>query len=116
MKLLSHLSSQDGAGRVQLEGFGPTRNRKIVGSNPSSGSKTAAQKPFLALLAAQRQQAVIPLVGSSRRTCARPASLGRSPSGRSRAHRWPPSPVHDGRNRGRRTIQPALRAACAFAE
>src|SRR5829696_9229322 len=26
-------------GRVQLEGFGPTRNRKVVGSNPTSGSK-----------------------------------------------------------------------------
>jgi hypothetical protein len=33
------LSSQDGTGRVQLEGFGPTRNRKVVGSNPTSGSK-----------------------------------------------------------------------------
>jgi hypothetical protein len=31
------LSSQDGTGRVQLEGFGPTRNRKVVGSNPTSG-------------------------------------------------------------------------------
>src|SRR4029450_1785681 len=33
-----HVSSQDGPGRVQLEGFGPTRNRKVVGSNPTSGS------------------------------------------------------------------------------
>jgi hypothetical protein len=55
------LSSQDGTGRVQLEGFGPTRNRKVEGSNPSSGSKTAGQRAFLALLTAQRQQAVIPL-------------------------------------------------------
>jgi hypothetical protein len=33
-----HVSSQDGPGRVQLEDFGPTRNRKVVGSNPTSGS------------------------------------------------------------------------------
>ena len=38
MKSVPHLSSQDGSGRVQLEGFGPTRNRKVEGSNPSSGS------------------------------------------------------------------------------
>jgi hypothetical protein len=44
MKSAPHLSSQDGAGRVQLEGFGPTRNRKVVGSNPTSGSKTAGQR------------------------------------------------------------------------
>jgi hypothetical protein len=71
------LSSQDGSGRVQLEGFGPTRNRKVEGSNPSSGSKTAGQRAFLALLTAQRQQPVIPLGGSTRRRRARPASLRR---------------------------------------
>ena len=38
MESLPLLSSQDGPGRVQLEGFGPTRNRKVVGSNPFSGS------------------------------------------------------------------------------
>jgi hypothetical protein len=41
MESVPLLSSQDGSGRVQLEGFGPTRNRKVVGSNPTSGSKTA---------------------------------------------------------------------------
>jgi hypothetical protein len=38
MESVPVLSSQDGSGRVQLEGFGPTRNRKVVGSNPTSGS------------------------------------------------------------------------------
>jgi hypothetical protein len=42
------------------EGFS-TRNRKVEGSNPSSGSKTAGQRPFLALLTVQRRPAVIPL-------------------------------------------------------
>jgi hypothetical protein len=44
MKLVPRLSSQDGSGQVQLEGFGPTRIRKVVGSNPTSGSKTAGQR------------------------------------------------------------------------
>src|SRR5215203_5280606 len=56
-----HVSSRDGAGRVQLEGFGPTRNRKVVGSNPSSGSKSTGQRAFPALLTSRRQPAVIPL-------------------------------------------------------
>ena len=43
MKSAPHLSSRDGARQVQLEGFGPTRNRKVVGSNPTSGSKTAGE-------------------------------------------------------------------------
>jgi hypothetical protein len=43
MKSVPLPSSQDGPGRVQLEDFGPTRNRKVEGSNPSSGSKTAGQ-------------------------------------------------------------------------
>jgi hypothetical protein len=43
MESVPFLSSQDGSGRVQLEGFGPTRNRKVVGSNPTSGSKTAGE-------------------------------------------------------------------------
>ena len=44
MKSVPLLNSQDGPGRVQLEDFGPTRNRKVVGSNPTSGSKTSAQR------------------------------------------------------------------------
>jgi hypothetical protein len=63
MKSSPHLNSHDGPWRVQLEGFSPTRNRKVEGSNPSSGSKTAGQRGFLAMLTGQRQQAVIPLVG-----------------------------------------------------
>src|SRR5215204_715787 len=43
MKSAPLLSSQDGSGRVQLEGFGPTRNRKVVGSNPTSGSISAGE-------------------------------------------------------------------------
>jgi hypothetical protein len=41
----------------------PTRNRKVEGSNPSSGSKTAGQRVLLAMLTGQWQPAVIPLVG-----------------------------------------------------
>ena len=56
MKSAPHLNSRDGARGVQLEGFGPTRNRKVVGSNPTSGSKTAGQRactvlPSMVLLA-----------------------------------------------------------------
>jgi hypothetical protein len=41
------VSSQNGSGRYLLdEGFS-TRNRKVVGSNPTSGSKTAGQTVFL---------------------------------------------------------------------
>jgi hypothetical protein len=45
MKSVPHLSSHDDAGRVQLEGLGPTRNRKVVGSNPTSGSISAGGGP-----------------------------------------------------------------------
>jgi transposase len=37
--------SLDGSGRVQPEGLRPTRNRKVVGSNPTAGSISAAQWP-----------------------------------------------------------------------
>src|SRR5829696_5455456 len=77
MKSVPLLSSQDGPGRVQLEDFGPTRNRKVEGSNPTSGSKTAAQRACLAMLTGQRQQAVIPLVNHRAAGTLRPASLGR---------------------------------------
>jgi hypothetical protein len=51
MKSVPHLSSHDGPGRDQPQGFGPTRNRKVVGSNPTSGSETARQSVVkLALL------------------------------------------------------------------
>jgi hypothetical protein len=49
MESVPLLSSQDGSGRVQLEGFGPTRNRKVVGSNPTSGSKTTGQRAYTVL-------------------------------------------------------------------
>jgi hypothetical protein len=44
----------------------PTRNRKVVGSNPTSGSKTAGQRACPALLTKRRQPAVIPWVGCAR--------------------------------------------------
>jgi hypothetical protein len=86
MKSVPLLSSQDGSGRVQPEGFGPTRNWKVEGSNPSPGSISAGQRAFLALLTTQRQQPVIPLGGLTRRRRAHPASLprcgARLPAGR----------------------------------
>ena len=67
MESVPFLSSQDGSGRVQLKDFGPTRNRKVVGSNPTSGSKTAAQMAFLGVATARRRQAGPSLVESPRR-------------------------------------------------
>jgi hypothetical protein len=49
MELVPHLSSQDGSGRVQPEGWGPTRNRKVGGSNPTSGSISAGQRGYAVL-------------------------------------------------------------------
>jgi hypothetical protein len=53
-------SSQNRPGWYQLDGCVSTRNRKVEGSNPSSGSKAAGQRALPALLTARRQQAVIP--------------------------------------------------------
>ena len=55
------VSGKKGPGWYLLDGCVSTRNRKVEGSNPSSGSETAGQRAFLALLTARRQQAVIPL-------------------------------------------------------
>ena len=72
------MSSQDGTRRHGLDGCSATRNRKVEGSNPSSGSITAGQRASLALLAAQRYQAVIPWVDHRAAGAAGPASLRRS--------------------------------------
>jgi hypothetical protein len=46
------LSSADAPQQHQADGFLPTRNRKVVGSNPTSGSISAGQRVVaLALLA-----------------------------------------------------------------
>ena len=39
----SNLSSLDPSGADQIDAEHPSRNRKVEGSNPSSGSKTAGQ-------------------------------------------------------------------------
>jgi hypothetical protein len=78
----SNVSRPDPSGAVQIDAEHPSRNRKVVGSNPTSGSKTAGQRAFLALLAAWWQQAVIPLGG--RRAA--------GPSTGSPAHRHDPRP------------------------
>jgi hypothetical protein len=57
----SNVSSLDPSGADQVDADHPTRNRKVVGSNPTSGSKTAGQRASLALLTGQRQWPVIPL-------------------------------------------------------
>jgi hypothetical protein len=59
----SNVSRLDPSGAVQIDAEYPTRNRKVEGSNPSSGSKAAGQKAFRVVLTGQRQPAVIPLVG-----------------------------------------------------
>ena len=56
------MSRPDPSGAVQADAEHPTRNRKVVGSNPTSDSKTAGQRLFLAWLTAQPQQADIPWV------------------------------------------------------
>jgi hypothetical protein len=93
-----------------------TRNRKVVGSNPTSGSKTAGQRASLGEMTAQRQQAVIPL-GSNIAPQARPApaSLRRNPSGGLSARRWA-SFVGPLRAKSRKTDDwAALRAGRAIA-
>jgi hypothetical protein len=49
-----NVSRQDPTSAVQSDTKHLTRNRKVVGSNPTSGSKSAGQMAFLALLAVQR--------------------------------------------------------------
>jgi hypothetical protein len=41
-----NVSRLDPSGAIQADAEHPTRNRKVEGSNPSSGSKTAGQRPF----------------------------------------------------------------------
>ena len=48
----SNVSSLDPSGADQADAKHPTRNRKVVGSNPTSGSKTAGQQAYLVLLTA----------------------------------------------------------------
>jgi hypothetical protein len=59
----SNVSSLDPTGAVQADAEHPARNRKVVGSNPTSGSKTAGQRVFLTSPTTQRQPAVIPFIG-----------------------------------------------------
>jgi hypothetical protein len=47
-----NVSRPDPSGAVQVDAEHPARNRKVVGSNPTSGSKAAGQRAFLALLTA----------------------------------------------------------------
>jgi hypothetical protein len=68
------VSSQNRPGWYLLDGCVSTRNRKVVGSNPTSGSKTAGQRASLALATALMGQAVIPWAGSSCRGL--PSPLG----------------------------------------
>jgi hypothetical protein len=42
----SSVSSPDPSGADQTDAEHPARNRKVVGSNPTSGSKTAGQGYF----------------------------------------------------------------------
>jgi hypothetical protein len=46
----SNVSSLDPTGAVQADAEHPARNRKVVGSNPTSGSKTAGQRVCTVLL------------------------------------------------------------------
>jgi hypothetical protein len=50
----AHVSRLDPSGADQIDAEHPARNRKVEGSNPSSGSKTAGQSAFLRMLAPRR--------------------------------------------------------------
>jgi hypothetical protein len=56
-----NVSRPDPSGAIQADAEHPSRIRKVEGSNPSSGSKTAGQRAFLASLTTQRQPPVIHL-------------------------------------------------------
>jgi hypothetical protein len=49
-----NVSSKNPTGAVRFDWKHLARNRKVEGSNPSSGSKTAGQRAFRTSLAAQR--------------------------------------------------------------
>ena len=57
----SNVSRLDPSGAVQIDAEHPSRNRKVAGSNPASGSKPQVRGHILALLDAQWQQAAIPV-------------------------------------------------------
>ena len=106
MKSVPHVSSQDGPGRVQLEGFGPTRNRKVVGSNPTSGSKSAGQSMYALLSSPALLASLIILVREPGLREAAPLRyVGVRPINRPPLE-GPPSSAHSGRISGGRTIQP----------
>ena len=46
----SNVSRPDPSGSVQVDAEHPARNRKVVGSNPTSDSKTAGQSICMAVL------------------------------------------------------------------
>jgi hypothetical protein len=46
----TNVSRLDPSGAVQVDAEHPSRNRKVVGSNPTSGSKTAGQSTFTVIL------------------------------------------------------------------
>jgi hypothetical protein len=72
----ANLSRLDPSGAYWIDAEHPARNRKVVGSNPISGSKTAVQRRFPALLTAQPQESVIPL-GLDLASQARPTHFAR---------------------------------------
>jgi hypothetical protein len=109
------VSNQNGSGRHTLDEGSSTRNRKVVGSNPTSGSKTAGQRASLALLTAQRRQAVIPLSWIIAAGAPAPLRYVGVRLADPEPVDGPPSSAYSGRNRGGRTIGPALRAGRAFA-
>ena len=72
----ANVSRLDPSGAYWIDAEHPARNRKVVGSNPTSGSKTAVQRRFPALLTAQPQESVIPL-GLDLASQARPTHFAR---------------------------------------
>jgi hypothetical protein len=53
----SNLSRPDPSGAIQIDAEHPSRNRKVVGSNPTSGSTNQQLRAYLARSAQDRQAA-----------------------------------------------------------
>jgi hypothetical protein len=60
----TNVSSENNTGQYLLDECSATRNRNVVGSNPSSGSKTAGQDVCLVLPLALLASLIIPHAGT----------------------------------------------------
>ena len=110
----SNVSRRDPSGAVQADAKHPTRNRKVVGSNPTSGSKTAGQSTYTVTLSLVLLASLIILCVYLASGRARPPLAPLESVWLIQRPSMGPSSAHSGRNRGGRTTGRALRAGGAF--